>query len=115
MKYNVIERYYDNGVINIRLEYAGNNIHKTILFNSCSYYDEWETTVDDYINYLKQFEDEKEIIIDCSQIRPSYNEIKKLITMFNTVMLKYGTNTNLFKCKEIRDDLKTDKVLLIND
>lgn len=86
MKYNIIERYYDCGTIYIRVEYVGNTEHKKPAFSSCAFYDEWETTVENYLNYLAQFEDEENTICDCSNIRPSLSEREKLLEIFASVI-----------------------------
>lgn len=98
MKYNVIERYYDDGSIVIRVEYAGNIHHKKPAFRSGAFYDEWETTVENYINYLSQFEDEENAACDCSNIRPNRIECEKLIEIFSMVILK--------------TDCKNDKIII---
>lgn len=113
MKYNIIERYYDDGMIDIRVDYAGNIKHKKPKFSSCAFYDEWETTVENYINYLSQFKDEKNTVCDCTNIRPNCIECEKLLEIFSMVIFTSGINTSFLKYDMCITDCKNDRIILI--
>ena len=85
MRYNITERYYDNGKIDVVIDYAGNFIYDSVL-TSYENYDEWKTTVDDYLSYVKQFKGEKDCNCVCTGIRPNLYETKMLLEIFNTVI-----------------------------